>query len=85
MSMIEQATFRFVAQHLNHCATAIPPYNPVLFPIIIIIIVVVVVVVVIIIFLFSFSGWQHPNHCSSDDNKKTSNRDELLCDVIGCC
>jgi len=21
---IEQATFRFVAQHLNHCATAVP-------------------------------------------------------------
>ena len=24
-SGIEQATFRFVAQHLNHCATAVPP------------------------------------------------------------
>jgi len=23
---IEPATFRFVAQHLNHCATAIPQY-----------------------------------------------------------
>ena len=22
---IESATFRFVAQHLNHCATAVPP------------------------------------------------------------
>ena len=22
---IEPATFRFVAQHLNHCATAVPP------------------------------------------------------------
>ena len=26
---IEPATFRFVAQHLNHCATAVPTYiNP---------------------------------------------------------
>jgi len=24
---IEPATFRFVAQHLNHCATAVPIYN----------------------------------------------------------
>ena len=24
---IEPATFRFVAQHLNHCATAVPPYK----------------------------------------------------------
>ena len=24
-SGIEPATFRFVAQHLNHCATAVPP------------------------------------------------------------
>ena len=24
---IEPATFRFVAQHLNHCATAVPPKN----------------------------------------------------------
>jgi hypothetical protein len=24
-SWIEPATFRFVAQHLNHCATAVPP------------------------------------------------------------
>jgi len=29
---VEQVTFRFVAQHLNHCATAVPlslskPYN----------------------------------------------------------
>jgi len=23
---IEPATFRFVAQHLNHCATAVPTY-----------------------------------------------------------
>ena len=23
---IEPATFRFVAQHLNHCATAVPPF-----------------------------------------------------------
>jgi len=23
---IEPATFRFVAQHLNHCATAVPQY-----------------------------------------------------------
>ena len=23
---IEAATFRFVARHLNHCATAVPPY-----------------------------------------------------------
>jgi len=23
---IEPATFRFVAQHLNHCATAVPNY-----------------------------------------------------------
>ena len=23
-SVIEPATFRFVAQHLNHCATAVP-------------------------------------------------------------
>jgi len=23
---IDPATFRFVAQHLNHCATAVPPY-----------------------------------------------------------
>jgi len=23
-SGIEQATFRFVAQHLNHCATSVP-------------------------------------------------------------
>ena len=23
---IEPATFRFIAQHLNHCATAVPPY-----------------------------------------------------------
>jgi len=23
---IEPATFRFVAQHLNHCATAVSPY-----------------------------------------------------------
>ena len=23
---IESATFRFVAQHLNHCATAVPTY-----------------------------------------------------------
>jgi len=22
---IEPATFRFIAQHLNHCATAVPP------------------------------------------------------------
>ena len=37
-SVIEPATFRFVTQHLNHCATAIPhtssdllkrPYGPV--------------------------------------------------------
>jgi len=27
---IEPATFRFVAQHLNHCATAVP-YDDVLF------------------------------------------------------
>ena len=26
-SGIEPATFRFVAQHLNHCATAVPPIN----------------------------------------------------------
>ena len=26
-SEIESATFRFVAQHLNHCATAVPPKN----------------------------------------------------------
>ena len=25
---IEPATFRFVAQHLNHCATAVPPLQP---------------------------------------------------------
>jgi len=25
---IEPATFRFVAQHLNHCATAVPPRVP---------------------------------------------------------
>jgi len=25
-SEIEPATFRFVAQHLNHCATAVPGY-----------------------------------------------------------
>ena len=24
---IEPATFRFVAQHLNHCATAVPVYS----------------------------------------------------------
>ena len=24
---IEPATFRFVAQHLNHCATAVPHYK----------------------------------------------------------
>ena len=24
---IEPATFRFVAQHLSHCATAVPPYR----------------------------------------------------------
>jgi len=24
---IEPATFRFVAQHLNHCATAVPPIH----------------------------------------------------------
>jgi len=24
---IEPATFRFVAQHLNHCATAVPNYK----------------------------------------------------------
>ena len=24
---IEPATFRFVAQHLNHCATAVPSYQ----------------------------------------------------------
>ena len=24
---IEPATFRFVAQHLNHCATAVPKLN----------------------------------------------------------
>jgi len=24
---IEPATFRFVAQHLNHCATAVPTFN----------------------------------------------------------
>jgi len=24
---IEPATFRFVAQYLNHCATAVPPLN----------------------------------------------------------
>ena len=24
---IEPATFRFVAQHLNHCATAVPPFK----------------------------------------------------------
>jgi len=24
---IESATFRFVAQHLNHCATAVPTLN----------------------------------------------------------
>ena len=24
---IEPATFRFVAQHLNHCATAVPTYT----------------------------------------------------------
>jgi hypothetical protein len=58
-----------------------PPYNPVIF----LIIVIIIIIVVFIIFLFSFSGWQHSNHCSSDDNKKTSNRDELLCDVTGCC
>ena len=27
---IEPATFRFVAQHLNHCATAVPSLNMVL-------------------------------------------------------
>ena len=27
---IEPATFRFVAQHLNHCATAVPCLNRVL-------------------------------------------------------
>jgi len=26
-SGIEPATFRLVAQHLNHCATAVPPFN----------------------------------------------------------
>ena len=26
-SGIEPATFRFVAQHLNHCATAVPLYT----------------------------------------------------------
>ena len=26
---IEPATFRFVAQHLNHCATAVPEYSDV--------------------------------------------------------
>ena len=25
---IKPATFRFVAQHLNHCATAVPTYIP---------------------------------------------------------
>jgi len=25
---IEPATFRFVAQHLSHCATAVPQLNP---------------------------------------------------------
>jgi len=25
---IEPATFRFIAQHLNHCATAVPPSSP---------------------------------------------------------
>jgi len=32
---IEPATYRFVAQHLNHCATAVPPitveYNYVIY------------------------------------------------------
>jgi len=28
---IESATFRFVVQHLNHCATAVPNYNTVCF------------------------------------------------------
>ena len=27
-SGIEPATFRFVAQHLNHCATAVPQHKP---------------------------------------------------------
>ena len=26
-SEIEPAAFRSVAQHLNHCATAVPPFN----------------------------------------------------------
>ena len=29
---IEPATFRFVAQHLNHCATAVPTYKVYLLP-----------------------------------------------------
>ena len=27
LSGIEPATFQFVAQHLNHCATAVPTIN----------------------------------------------------------
>jgi len=34
---IEPETFRFVAQHLNHCATAVPPYALVMSEILLII------------------------------------------------
>ena len=35
-SGIEPAAFRFVTQHLNHCATAVPQYKEVIIIIIII-------------------------------------------------
>ena len=31
LSGIEPATFRFVAQHLNHCATVVPSWLSILF------------------------------------------------------
>jgi len=46
---IEPATFRFVALHLNHCATAVPGCSVVDIVILVVVIVVVAVVLVVVV------------------------------------
>ena len=47
---IEPTTFRFVAQHLNHCATAVPTYMhiPCLKLMMLMIIVIIIIIIIII-------------------------------------
>ena len=60
---IEPATFRFVEQHLNHCATAVPPeeLHKFVLPESAIIIIIIIIIITIRLKMYSLSffpqGW----------------------------